>query len=364
MEIIVGTYENFILGFSYPDLKPTFTNKNHNSFVTCLAINQKLGLLASGSADENISLLNLKTRKEMGNLFGHNDRVTFVGFTSKNELYSTSMDGRIAKWEYILSEQVDNKDSKAGMKRKKSKNKTWELTNSILPNTNKNEKNKMRYNTAALHPSGNLLIASNKGENNRDYNINFVSLLNQGSIIQQKKMRGTKAATQIGSKPTVDLCNHIAFLKETENSSNFVAVCNKNIIRCFKDGSESWKYQKSKLDVIHDVTVFDDGSKLICVGETTGAENGRRVRYGSVEIIDLNSDEEENGSRSLYFKCLYPDGRIKAVSAIESNDDQTHFVFGDSNGKISIYNWECLELDKIKEVDCKGRITCMAIKEN
>ena len=88
MEILLGTYENFILGYSYPKLEQTFNIKQHNAAVKSINVNHNTGLMASAGSDENVHLLNLKTRKEFGSLFSHNDKISSVNFDVKtNTLY-------------------------------------------------------------------------------------------------------------------------------------------------------------------------------------------------------------------------------------------------------------------------------------
>ena len=101
MELILGTYENFLLGYKYPSLEQTFNIHQHKNAVKSINVNNK-GLVVSGGGDENVHLLNLKSRKEYGSLFSHNDKICGVHFSGKNDhlLYSTSEDGTIVRWEY------------------------------------------------------------------------------------------------------------------------------------------------------------------------------------------------------------------------------------------------------------------------
>ncbi|GFS72952.1 p21-activated protein kinase-interacting protein 1-like [Trichonephila clavipes] len=78
MEIVIGTYEKYLLGYNLEMnvdqfiLKPSFSTEAHIQSIKCIASSDKF--LASGSIDETIQLFNMKTRKEIGALQQHNGR--------------------------------------------------------------------------------------------------------------------------------------------------------------------------------------------------------------------------------------------------------------------------------------------------
>ncbi|XP_076319996.1 p21-activated protein kinase-interacting protein 1-like isoform X2 [Tachypleus tridentatus] len=105
IEVIVGTYEEFLLGFklcfspssktSY-GLHPSFTYHGHTASVRSLASCAKY--LASGSADETIRLFNMKTHQEVGKLIQHDGTVNCLEFLDSSHLISGSEDGTICVW--------------------------------------------------------------------------------------------------------------------------------------------------------------------------------------------------------------------------------------------------------------------------
>ena len=74
IEIIVGTYEEFLLGYKLDCknekqvLSQSFADKSHSGSLRCLAIQGKW--VASGATDDRIFIYDMKSRKQsqVGNL--------------------------------------------------------------------------------------------------------------------------------------------------------------------------------------------------------------------------------------------------------------------------------------------------------
>ncbi|XP_032520765.2 p21-activated protein kinase-interacting protein 1-like [Danaus plexippus] len=99
-EIVVGTYEGFLLGYSLqPEddrtiLKQTFATSSHTAAVRCLSIAGKF--LASGGTDDKVVIIDLKTRKEHTVLMNHDGTVNTVAFTNGGtHLLTGSDDGSV-----------------------------------------------------------------------------------------------------------------------------------------------------------------------------------------------------------------------------------------------------------------------------
>ncbi|CAH2091311.1 unnamed protein product [Euphydryas editha] len=99
-EIIVGTYEGFLLGYSLrteenvSKLKQTFATHSHTASVRCISIAGKF--LASGGTDDKVVVIDLKTRKEHTVLMNHDGTVNAVAFThGGTHLLTGSDDGSI-----------------------------------------------------------------------------------------------------------------------------------------------------------------------------------------------------------------------------------------------------------------------------
>ncbi|XP_017781488.1 PREDICTED: p21-activated protein kinase-interacting protein 1-like, partial [Nicrophorus vespilloides] len=106
-EIILGTYEQFVLGFFYDkkanELTQSFATHSHSGSVRCVSYNK--GILASGGTDDHIIIYNLKTRREQSTLNHHSSTITCLQFTNKcSHLLSGCQDGslgivRVGSWQ-------------------------------------------------------------------------------------------------------------------------------------------------------------------------------------------------------------------------------------------------------------------------
>ena len=127
MEIIVGTYENFLVGyqlqlndkvrslfchnilylfyqlvfglfFCFPqktlELKQSFTDDAHCGSIRAICSSKKY--VATGSVDEIIHLVNMKHRVDAGAFNLHNGTVTALQFYGSKHLFSASEDNNIA----------------------------------------------------------------------------------------------------------------------------------------------------------------------------------------------------------------------------------------------------------------------------
>ncbi|XP_028174569.1 p21-activated protein kinase-interacting protein 1-like [Ostrinia nubilalis] len=99
-ELIVGTYEGFLLGYALKSeneekkFKQTFATHSHTASVRCVSVAGRF--LASGGTDDKIVVIDLKTRKEHTVLMNHDGTVNAVAFThGATHLVSGSDDGSI-----------------------------------------------------------------------------------------------------------------------------------------------------------------------------------------------------------------------------------------------------------------------------
>jgi WD40 repeat protein len=75
----------------------TFTGHAHE--ISCLAIDAKSGILASGSRDQTVRLWDLTDLKALAVCAGHTDWLTAVAFVGRhNLLVSSGRDGRLCSW--------------------------------------------------------------------------------------------------------------------------------------------------------------------------------------------------------------------------------------------------------------------------
>ncbi|KAI0209819.1 p21-activated protein kinase-interacting protein 1-like [Lamellibrachia satsuma] len=147
MEFVVGTYEELILGYKLIEdddgysLETSFTDHSHTGCVKTLAVSKR-GILASGSSDETIKLLNLRKRREIGTLMHHKGSITALKFHAKTHMFSTSEDGTVGIW------QVGK----------------WECLKTL-------KGHKGTVCSVAVHPSGKLALSAGKDKTLRTWNL-------------------------------------------------------------------------------------------------------------------------------------------------------------------------------------------------
>lgn len=108
IEIIVGTYTDFLLGYQLlqnddkVQLKATFADKSHAGSLKCVAVQGPW--LASGGSDDRIFIYDMRTRKQSYILHSHTGTVNAVVFSPDlTHLLSASADGhmmatRVGTW--------------------------------------------------------------------------------------------------------------------------------------------------------------------------------------------------------------------------------------------------------------------------
>lgn len=102
VEIIVGTYEEIIIGYTVEKennkyvLHQSFTNHTHCGSIRTLAISDRY--VASGSTDETVKLFNLRSRTEVGSLIQQEGSINCLQFHQNSHLFSGSEDGTICIW--------------------------------------------------------------------------------------------------------------------------------------------------------------------------------------------------------------------------------------------------------------------------
>jgi len=107
LEIILGTYEQFLLGYRYypksQEIKQSFATHSHSSSIRSVCVSGNY--LASGGADDRIFVYDLKLRKEHCILTHHNATISCLAFTPEHtHVLSGSTDGvlaivRVGNWQ-------------------------------------------------------------------------------------------------------------------------------------------------------------------------------------------------------------------------------------------------------------------------
>ncbi|KAH3696877.1 hypothetical protein DPMN_084357 [Dreissena polymorpha] len=121
-------------------IEASFTDNCHSGCVKCIAASEK-GILATGSTDETIRLLNLRKMRELGSLVHHNGSVTSLQF-HRGFLFSTSDDGTLCLWRAF----------------------TWECMRTF-------KGHKSEVNCVSVHPSGKLALTVGKDKTLHTWNL-------------------------------------------------------------------------------------------------------------------------------------------------------------------------------------------------
>ncbi|CAK9293541.1 unnamed protein product [Gordionus sp. m RMFG-2023] len=106
MEIIVGSYEGLLMGYSIKSGTktvqncrsiPTFIDKSHSYSVKCIDVSSN-NIMATGGIDEVINIVDLNKRISIGSLVKHESEITSLKFLNTSYLYACGMDGNISIW--------------------------------------------------------------------------------------------------------------------------------------------------------------------------------------------------------------------------------------------------------------------------
>ncbi|XP_052777707.1 p21-activated protein kinase-interacting protein 1-like [Mya arenaria] len=209
MEIVVGTYDNVILGFRLLKIaddfqvEASFTDNSHSGCVKCMAVSDK-GILASGSTDESIRLLNIRKMKEMGSLVHHNGTITSLQF-HRGFMFSTSEDAALCLW----------------------KSYTWECLRTF-------KGHQAAINCVSVHPSGKLALTVGRDRALHTWNLitgrsAFISNIKQAADIVCWSPKGDNYAIVVNNK--IDVYD----VETAEISLNIQAEARINCLEYYND---------------------------------------------------------------------------------------------------------------------------------
>lgn len=186
VEIIIGTYDCFIKGYSFDliatdqRIRSKFYEKAHAGCLKALACSGRY--LASGSTDETIKLYNLQDHTEIGTLVQHDGTITDLHFFGGSHLVSASEDQTICIWE------------SGG---------NWECLHVL-------KGHKGRINAISIHPSGKLALSVAKDKTLRMWNLmtgrlSYVNNLKQAAELVTWNPVGDQYI--IGYETTLAICD-------------------------------------------------------------------------------------------------------------------------------------------------------------
>lgn len=319
LEVLVGTYEQFLVGHrlvggDHSDanettaplrLERSIAEHAHSASIRCMASHEHL--VATGSADHIIKVLDLRQRQEIGLLMEHESTVTCVAFHcgagGKLKLMSGDEEGR------LLVSCVGS---------------GWQCRSL--------GKHCAAITCLAVHPGGMLAL----------------SACNDRQLITWDLARARVAyRTRLEAVA--------GFVHWSPEGSTFVVGL---VDRCDV-------YGVSEARVLHTITASPTVRKVVCavyVSEyviLTGGESGHGV------FTDISSVVKSDGSVRSSDEWRMFDSRVRTACFVKRSDGQRWLVAGSSSGCVKI--WRCdpdMPLSQPQEltvcnVGC--RITCMSV---
>ncbi|XP_072742967.1 p21-activated protein kinase-interacting protein 1-like [Anoplolepis gracilipes] len=299
-EIIVGTYEQYLLGYKVHNIvneyniEKSFATHSHVASVRSVSSNKYY--LASAGADETICLYDMRSRRESLKLLPHTDTINCVVFAPEgSHLFTCSSDGSISaircgNW------QVD---------------KLW-------PTAHKGS----AVNTFAIHPTGKLALSTGQDGVLRTWNL----------------VKGRQAyATNLVPKLKFD-AKWITIIKWSPSGKKYLLAISTNI----------YVYSVELASIDKELS-FD--SKVICVEFLKDTLIAIGFENGEIKFCDLRTSEYTINTKahSMRVKCI-----------AHMND---LLVSASSSGEIKLWKYNRSSLDMLQTVNCGARITCLSLAQ-
>ncbi|KAG5679073.1 hypothetical protein PVAND_008670 [Polypedilum vanderplanki] len=303
LEIIVGTYEEFLLGYRVRpsksndrkyDLYQSFSTHSHTSSIRSVTANGKY--IASGGADDRICVYDLEKRREIDDFYIHDGTINSLEFVP---------DGS-----YLISAGADGKMSfiKSG---------TWKIDKTF----EKAHKGSS-VNYISVHPSGKLALSIGSDMILRTWNL----------------INGRQAfATSLKNKA---YGNSIEFVIWSPTGDYFL-VAGKDIV-------EVWSTEKT--EVLSTKRCESEPTSICWLTDTdilVGMENGKLLFFNW-------EDEEEEATL-----CEIYDNRVKAMKYLDG-----YLATASSSGELNLWKVivdDKVEIDMICGIEVGCRLICLAI---
>jgi WD40 repeat protein len=316
--VFAGSYERLLIGIDVTfneetgkaDMVHSIGFSAHTASIRSMAINQKLGLMATGSNDEVIKLYNLNTRKEMGYIHSHQGSIVKLWYDEESGRMVVGADNgsmmffRCKDYELLKTATVNVKTSRA--------------LSAFMADFD-------------VHASGK--VALSVGED--------------GKLRMWDLVKGKCAFSKSLLRPSKVKPEKILFCPATvKNKTDKFGVLFADRIGIYDTETSDEVYSTKNLDQYEKsrgiCMCIMDGHILV------GHENG------SISILEVSDAELK------LVKCYkLLDSRIKCLSAV-STENKKLVISACSNGKISVHDYtKGLEVIASKETDT--RITCLDI---
>ncbi|KAM0727097.1 p21-activated protein kinase-interacting protein 1-like [Formica fusca] len=299
-EIIVGTYEQYLLGYKVHsvvneyNIEKSFATHSHAASIRSVS-NSKY-YLASAGADETVCLYDMRSRKESVKLMHHKDTINCVAFTPEgSHLFTCSSDGSIS------AVRCGN----------------WQLDKHWLT-AHKGS----AVNTFAIHPTGKLALST--GED---------GVLRTWNLIKGRQAYAINLVPKLKSN-----AKWISIIKWSPSGNKYLLAVNGNI----------YVYSVESASIDKELT-FD--SKVICVEFLKDTLIAIGFENGEIKFCDLRTSEHTMNTKahSMRVKCI-----------AHMND---LLVSASSSGEIKLWKYNKHSLDMLQTVNCGARITCLCLAQ-
>ncbi|KAH9523496.1 p21-activated protein kinase-interacting protein 1-like protein [Bulinus truncatus] len=305
IEIIVGTYENLILGYKIIkqlkgdyNIEVSFTDDSHRGALRCMSVSPN-GTLVSSSTDDSVRLHNLTKRKDIGGLFEHTGTVNSINFFGSNHMFTASEDGTICIWKF----------------------RTWEILRTL-------KGHKAHVMAMTVHPSGKLGLSVGRDKSFLTWD------LTTGKLAFQRRLK--------------EMAQSVLF---TPNGDHYILVYQKTFEVCSLEDTDTVKVIPTDWRINSAHFIQED---LIAVGGDSQ----------HVLIVNVLS-----GETVLTLNCIKPDesnftSRVRCMCTTKL-DDATLIIIGMANGNIAVYKISNVEEQTVSELilfhETKVRLTCIAV---
>ncbi|CRL03019.1 CLUMA_CG016376, isoform A [Clunio marinus] len=305
LEIIVGTYEEFLLGYRVRpsrsndrkyDLFQTFSTHSHTSSIRTVATNGKL--VASGGADDRICVYDLEKRRAIDDLYVHDGTINSLTFVP---------DGS-----YLISGGADGKMTFV-------KTNNWKV-DKVFERAHKGSS----VNFISVHPSGKLALSIGSDLTLRTWNL----------------INGRQAfVTSLKNKSLGSIIDFVVW-----------SISGDYFVLTGKDSVEIWCTEKA--EVIATKKCEARPSSVCWISDSdilVGMENGKLLFFNW---------EDENEEATI---CEIYETRIKAMKYVNG-----FLATASTSGELNLWkviNGEKIEMEMICGIDVGCRLLCLDICE-
>ncbi|KAJ8686857.1 hypothetical protein QAD02_022651 [Eretmocerus hayati] len=297
LEVVVGTYEQFLLGYTIDDvvnkykMEQSFATHSHLASIRSVASNKHY--LASAAADDTVCLYDMRNRTENGKLVHHTDTVNSVCFTPDgSHIITASSDGtigivRCGNW------QVE---------------KHW-----LKPHKG------LSVEMIAVHPSGKIAMTTGHDGVLRTWNL----------------VKGRQAyATNLIPRWKTD-AKYINILKWSPDGQNYLIAINTRV--------DIYSVETAGVQA-----ELSFSSKVVCAEYLNNEFLAVGLTDGKICIYDLKQESKvEFQAHSARVKCMAANEEL--------------LISASSAGEIKLWSFNDKKLKLLNQVNCNCRISCVTL---